>query len=754
MAWYPTTIQYERVGSDVGVSGTHWKQTTTTGSAEKVTHYDQRMRPVVTTESDLDLESTQRYVRRNYDYAGRESFVSYPSATASTSAGTTTTYDALGRVIGTSRTSELGNLTTRTHYDPGFKTRFVNARSKTTTTQFQAFDEPDESSPIIIEAPEDVRTTIGRDVFGKPTTMTRSNAANTVSATRSYVYDEYQRLCKTIEPESDATVRAYNSANLIEWTASGQALPSTTSCQQGSVPANQKISHQYDARERLLTTTYGDGSPNVVRTYTADGLLETITSDNSRWTTTYNKRRLSTGETLRLAGVDYPIGYTHTRNGHVASISYPDGTTVAYAPNALGEATQVGDYATQIVTHPNGALAGFVYGNGIVHTTEQNDRGLPRRSVDGTVLNDIYAYDANGNVVGISDELGGAYTRTMTYDDLDRLRTARNVPKWGGTQTFSYDVLDNLRSTVAPGRTWTNQYDTSAWRLTSVDEGSSALISYTYDERGRVKTRGVRNQASQAFTTDLADRVTQVSPNGASYRYDGHGRRTMVTKGSTTTVQVYTQAGQLVYQSAPTSDGIFKNGFQQGDQNYSAQTGNKRYVYLGRHLIAEDGTAGRVYIHTDALGSPVRRTTTGGVPTTTERENYEPYGWGPLAQSTPGYTGHVADAETGLSYMQARYYDPFAGRFLSPDPVAASGENFNRYWYANNNPYRYIDPDGRCTGSHITNKDGTCASSGTATTRPNTASRESRSLRSEFLVIPRKAVPPPRQTSRRPWRVT
>lgn len=63
-----------------------------------------------------------------------------------------------------------------------------------------------------------------------------------------------------------------------------------------------------------------------------------------------------------------------------------------------------------------------------------------------------------------------------------------------------------------------------------------------------------------------------------------------------------------------------------------------------------------------------------------------------------GYTGHDMDADTGLTYMQQRYYDSVIGRFLSNDPVsmdAGSGGNFNRYWYANNNPYRFVDPDGR-----------------------------------------------------------
>ena len=53
--------------------------------------------------------------------------------------------------------------------------------------------------------------------------------------------------------------------------------------------------------------------------------------------------------------------------------------------------------------------------------------------------------------------------------------------------------------------------------------------------------------------------------------------------------------------------------------------------------------------------------------------------------------------------MQARYYDPVIGRFYSNDPVGALGHmsrgnpvhGFGRYTYANNNPYRYTDPDGQ-----------------------------------------------------------
>ncbi|MBW8852314.1 MAG: RHS repeat-associated core domain-containing protein, partial [Xanthomonadales bacterium] len=106
--------------------------------------------------------------------------------------------------------------------------------------------------------------------------------------------------------------------------------------------------------------------------------------------------------------------------------------------------------------------------------------------------------------------------------------------------------------------------------------------------------------------------------------------------------------------------------------------------------------------------------------------DYEPYGAviGKPAYSGIGYTGHVMDGGTGLTYMQQRYYDQSIGRFLSVDPVTANsgtGANFSRYWYANNNPYRFYDPDGRCTGSRIKNGDGTCKGTGQFTTANTTA---------------------------------
>ncbi len=80
--------------------------------------------------------------------------------------------------------------------------------------------------------------------------------------------------------------------------------------------------------------------------------------------------------------------------------------------------------------------------------------------------------------------------------------------------------------------------------------------------------------------------------------------------------------------------------------------------------------------------------------------DYRPYGSQALGspEQGPGYTGHINDVDSGLVYMQARYYDPEIGRFVSEDPRPASATDingFNRYVYAESNPISKIDPDGQ-----------------------------------------------------------
>ena len=682
VAYNPTTLAYQQVASDeYGLGANHWRQTITTGNAVTVNYFDGMLRKRISNNYDVaNTGGTQRMTLSHYDADNRNLFTSYPArniaSITATPPGTTSSYDALGRNILTQASSELGTLNTSTAYLSGFQTRVTNPRNYTTTTAYQVFDQPSESAPTSMAGPETLSVTISRDVFGKPLSITRSGsyAGASVSATRSYVYDANQLLCKTIEPEIGATLQSLDAANNVAWRAIGLALPSTTSCDTASAPATSKIAYTYDARNRLTGTGYGDASPAIGRSYTPDGLPATVLSNGSTWTYSYNNRRLLTQESLAY-GQTFNIGWGYDANGHTSQLTYPDNTVVSYAPNALGEDTLVSGYASGVTYHPNGAVAGYTLANGIVHSLTQNTRGLPLQNRDAGVMQDLYAFDANANVNSITDQQEGVSTRQMGYDGLDRLIVANAANVWGGAQ-YNYDPLDNLRVSVVGARSSNHNYDASN-RLSTINT-NGVYTGYVYDTQGNITGRG-----GQGFFFDQGNRMT-LANNVASYAYDGLGRRVAsYANTGLNKLQVYGQAGQLLYET----------------RQQAMNTWRTRYVYLGDKLIAEvDSSAGTSYVHTDALGSPVAKTNSAGA--LLSRTRYEAYGK-TAAGTNPngiGFTGHVNDADTGLVYMQQRYYDPVAGRFLSVDPVvtdANTGGSFNRYEYAVSNPYRYTDPEGK-----------------------------------------------------------
>ncbi len=119
---------------------------------------------------------------------------------------------------------------------------------------------------------------------------------------------------------------------------------------------------------------------------------------------------------------------------------------------------------------------------------------------------------------------------------------------------------------------------------------------------------------------------------------------------------------------------------------------------LGSGVYAE-GTL--IFYHNDGFNNPIAATDIDG--NVLWKERHAPFGEPQISETAKeahpvDYTGHVYDKELGLHYMGARYYDPVLGRFMGNDPVGFYEDNpmsFNRYAYANNNPYKYVDPDGR-----------------------------------------------------------
>ncbi|TBR39410.1 MULTISPECIES: RHS repeat domain-containing protein [Dyella] len=130
---------------------------------------------------------------------------------------------------------------------------------------------------------------------------------------------------------------------------------------------------------------------------------------------------------------------------------------------------------------------------------------------------------------------------------------------------------------------------------------------------------------------------------------------------------------------------------------------NRYALLLGMQLILLSARAyagNTTYIYTDPLGTPLAEADSTG--NMVLAQEYSPTGAVLVGSSTleTGFTGHVFDPNSNLIYMQARYYDPDTGIFLSTDAkIRRPGDfkSFSRYSYADANPISNLDPDGNST---------------------------------------------------------
>lgn len=674
-----------------------------TATVTATTTYDALLRPASVATTDGANTVYQKSTLNAYNQLV---FQSYPSATSAETAGVTYSYDALQRQK-TITYSSGGTVTNE--FLPGNKIRVTDAGKNTnneqhaTTTTYLAYGSPGYGQATKIESPESVTTELAIDVFGNINSITQSglNAGAPISQTEYRAYDSQKRLCQIERSDVGTTVISHEVNGDIAWQAQGQTAANHSACNTSAATAD-KVSFTYDNLGNKHTIRYGDSTPTRTFTYDNNGVVTDINATGFAQHYNYNTLGLLDDETLTIDGKELTLTYGYTPLGHVTSLTYPDGLApVNFATNAFGQATQAIRTFTDVTSgtektdvfvkgstnkaryYASGSIDTFTYGNDVVHKTRLNNRNMPSQITDTFNSTDrvnlSYLYDNNSNITRISNtrDAGDYNLSEMTYDGLDRL-----ISTTGGTgigsSAITYDGLGNIRTysndSFFNESYLTYNYKTNLQLSHVTTTGTSTKVrdfsaENSYDNRGNVKLNG-NTEGLNSFEYNLANQMISAGDN--SYVYDGYNRRIKTQDSKGTNYSFYNQAGKLLYRETP--------------------KGGINYIFLGDKLVAKEGTG--VVASSDSI------------------MNYKPFGDSiEEPKDDVGYTGHKFDTDLGLSYMQARYYDPVIGRFYGNDAVDALShlnnsegiQGFNRYSYAVNNPYKYTDPDGKaiCAGACI-----------------------------------------------------
>lgn len=304
---------------------------------------------------------------------------------------------------------------------------------------------------------------------------------------------------------------------------------------------------------------------------------------------------------------------------------------------------------------------------------------------------------------------------TLARDSLDRVKV-RTATGGGANpiRAFRYDQLHRLTNSCDStsgiiqcyneyGRSGTNAYTYDpAGNRTDPDAGGPLVISpgnrvyqfknytYSYDNAGNVTSKyyGIPGPGLKTtdYTWDALNRLTRVEfDHGlvASFAYDALGRR--ISKTTLGGAQRFVHDGARVSLDIDASGNVTNEYFTDPQ---------------GGQLLAIKNTAWlNTWYQAVAVTDPDLGTVRGLAAFTGGRmiKQYPESSWGSAADT--GVTvrfrmgGQEFDAETGLYYMRARYYDPSLGRFISEDPTGIIS-GLNQYSYANNDPINWRDPSG------------------------------------------------------------
>ncbi|MBQ7106885.1 MAG: RHS repeat-associated core domain-containing protein [Clostridia bacterium] len=341
---------------------------------------------------------------------------------------------------------------------------------------------------------------------------------------------------------------------------------------------------------------------------------------------------------------------------------------------------------------------------------------LLREIVDNTAYD--YTYDVSGNITAITKAqraetntdaigiTGSAEYRSYAYDNLNQLIRENNASN-NKTTTFSYDELGNITSKTEYAYTTGNLgtvnktilYGYSndgkqGWNnlLTSVDLNGDGVITaneqITYDEIG--------NPTSYLGNSLAWDGRQLTSYNGISYSYDADGIRASKTVGNTKTEYYY--VGDVIHYQVSTN-------ITTGEKVNELYFLYDSYGHLTSIRLVTSEFTHAYYVTTNMQGDVLGIYTAGGDLIT----SYDYDAWGNctatnylpeyslIGEINPiRYRGYYYDVETGLYYLNSRYYDSNTGRFLNADNQLSTGDmtGMNLFAYCGNNPVVRADSTG------------------------------------------------------------
>ncbi len=465
--------------------------------------------------------------------------------------------------------------------------------------------------------------------------------------------------------------------------------------------------YKYDHNGRLAETVYApaDGGSQTARVifYDEEGRM----TDGCTATDYRAGNARVTAQAFYTVGYDSADGsvteYTDTLNGQEYSAAYGYDTfgRLTSKSSTLQSGTAIAECDMHFTfTVPS---YGSGYTSGQIKTVTAD---YPGTSLD-TVYS--YSYDANGNITEIYRN--SVLKNSYEYDELGQLTRENNADS-GKTTVFEYDGYGNV--TGKRIYNYTTSHSLSGLTYTSV--------SYTY---------GFNTGYWSGLWGDLLR-----SYNGQQISYDEVGNPVQIGNYELTWIQgrrlsEFVEDGGLCVEYKYNADGIRTSKTVDGEKHV--------YTLSGTQVMSEEWTVGSVqhlmiYVY-DAEGSPVGFRYRNSTYNEGEFKNYI-YGknvqgdiiyifnitgdkvaefaydaWGKPVSSqyynsnnNPGvifspfrYRGYFYDDETGLYYLNSRYYNPAWGRFLNADIyLNANGDiiGFNMFAYCGNDPVNYYDPYG------------------------------------------------------------